>query len=124
MFGRSRCHEKGQNYWSTGVSLRNGTRKDGKVKAKVVETLLQTFEDAPQLSHSDSNDGRNWTMVKIVEYSLTDVRHVGRDCVFEKFQWASFVQLKSKVEQMVESVMPSTMFIVPIAEIVRNRVDK
>lgn len=94
------------------------------IKARVVETVVETCEDTLQSIYCDSNEPLKSAMFNIVEHALKEVVCAGGNRVFEEIQFAHLMQSESRVEQIFKSGLSSTKFIVPMAESLRNLVDK
>lgn len=97
---------------------------NGKSKAEVVKTVADTAENAPESRFLDSNEGLQSAMFNIVEHGLTKVIRAGRGRIIEEIQLACLMKSEPIVEQTVQSVLSSTKFIVPIAAIFPNLVNK
>lgn len=87
-------------------------------KAKVIETVVETFEDVIQTSYSSSNEGHKSVMFRVMEHDFTELIQPSRVFFFEEIQCARVAQSESIVEQIAKSVLSSTTFIVPKANIV------
>lgn len=94
------------------------------INSDIVKTVKGTFEDALQTSYFDSCNGLKNAMVKVVEHGLAEVVRCGRGHTVTESKSCRLFQLRSVAESIVRTVFSSTIFIVLMAEIVRNLVDR
>lgn len=64
------------------------------IKAKVVEAVAHTLEDALQSRYSDSNDRLKSALFNIDEPILTEVVCAGRDCMVDETKLARLILLE------------------------------
>lgn len=91
-----------------------------KIRAEVVENVVDMFEDSIATKYSDSNEGLNSAMFIIVEHALTEVFSAVQGPSFDDIQLACLIEPELIVKKIFNSVLSSTTFIVEMADIVRE----
>lgn len=56
------------------------------IKAEVVKTVIETFEDTIQMICCDLNEALNSAMFNIVQHVLAEVFGATRGCIFHKIE--------------------------------------
>lgn len=72
-----------------------------KIKADVVHTFGQIFDETIQSSYSNFNKKLKLGMYNIIKHALTEMFHAGQGCNFDEIQLACLMKSERIVEQIV-----------------------